>query len=133
MFWGIKRLKFLRTTEGTLVKKLATAVAAITAFGFVDSACAADIPTKARAYVPTPTAYNWTGFYIGGQAGGGWFSDQVTNGPNAADGTINFPPGFVHNKVNGSGGLAGGYAGYNYQIDQLVIGIEGDYSWAHLT
>jgi outer membrane immunogenic protein len=57
----------------------------------------------------------------------------VTNGPNAADGTINFPPGFVHNKVNGSGGLAGGYAGYNYQIDQLVIGIEGDYSWAHLT
>jgi outer membrane immunogenic protein len=93
---------------------------------------AADMPVKAPVYRAAP-AYSWTGFYVGGQAGAGWFSNQVTNGPNPADGTVNFPPGFVHNKINGSGALGGGYAGYNYQIEKFVIGIDGDYSWANLT
>jgi len=121
----------LTVNRGGLVKKFVTAVAAITAFGFVNSASAADMPTKAPAYAPIP--FSWTGFYVGAQAGGGWFDNQVTNGPNAADGTVNFPPGFVHNAVHGSGWLGGGYAGFNYQLSQFVIGIDGDYSGAHLT
>ncbi|HEX5210645.1 MAG TPA: outer membrane beta-barrel protein [Pseudolabrys sp.] len=111
--------------------KLAGLLAAAITFGAAQMASAADMPTKAPPHVPIP--YNWTGFYIGGQAGGGWFSNQVTNGPNAADGTVNFPPGFVHNAAHGSGWLGGGYAGYNYQINQVVIGIDGDYSWANLS
>jgi outer membrane immunogenic protein len=106
-------------------------VAAISTAASAHVASAADLPVKAP--VAVPYSYNWTGFYIGGQAGGGWFANQVTNGPNAADGTVNFPPGFVHNKVNGNGWLGGGYAGFNYQVSQFVIGIDGDYSWAHLT
>jgi outer membrane immunogenic protein len=94
-------------------------------------AAAADMPTKAPAYAPIP--FSWTGFYAGAQAGGGGFANQVTNGPNAADGTVNFPPEFVHSTANGSGWLGGGYAGFNHQINQFVIGIDGDYSWANLT
>ncbi|THD63213.1 MAG: porin family protein [Bradyrhizobium sp.] len=106
-----------------------TAVCAIA--GSIQVAAAADMPTKAPVYAPV--LYSWTGFYVGGQAGGGWFTNHVTNGLNPTDGTVNFPPGFVHNAVHGSGWLGGGYAGYNYQVNQLVVGIDGDYSWAHLT
>jgi outer membrane immunogenic protein len=112
-------------------------LAAVCAIFSAQAAVAADLPPmkapppRAPAYVPV--LYNWTGFYVGAEGGGGWFSNEVTNGLNAADGTTNFPPGFVHNKLNGSGWLAGGYAGYNYQINQLVLGIDGDYTWARLT
>jgi outer membrane immunogenic protein len=91
-------------------------------------ATAADMPTKAPVYAPV-AMYNWTGFYVGGQAGGGWYSSQTT----IVAGGTNFPAGFVDNKINGDGFLGGGYAGFNYQINQFVIGIDGDYSWADLT
>jgi outer membrane immunogenic protein len=113
-------------------------VAAVCAILSAQAAAAADLPIKSQPYPMkaqpyAPVLYNWTGFYVGGEGGGGWFSNQVTNGPNATDGTVNFPPGFVHNRVNGSGGLAGGYAGYNYQVNQIVLGVDGDYTWARLT
>jgi outer membrane immunogenic protein len=109
----------------SLVLSVACAIAS------VNAAAAADMALKAPLVAPIP--YTWSGFYVGGQVGGGWFANQVTNGPNPADGTVNFPPGFVHNTANGSGWLGGGYAGFNYQINQFVVGIDGDYSWANLT
>ncbi|TGQ19249.1 MAG: porin family protein [Mesorhizobium sp.] len=57
--------------------------------------------------------FSWTGFYVGGQAGGGW-NDSHWSG------------GFVPFNTNGSGGIFGGQIGYNYQIGQYVLGIEGD-------
>jgi outer membrane immunogenic protein len=98
------------------------------------SANAADLPSKiyTKAAPAVVASYNWNGFYVGGEFGGGWFDNQVTNGPNASDGTINFPPGFIHNTVHGSGWLGGGYGGYNYQISQFVFGVDGDYTWANL-
>jgi outer membrane immunogenic protein len=108
-----------------------TLLAVALSIGFAQAASAADMPTKAPAYAPIP--FSWTGFYVGGHLGGGWFDNQVTNGPNAADGTVNFPPGFVHDTAKGSGWLGGGYAGFNYQVNQFVVGIDGDYSWASLT
>lgn len=104
-------------------------LAATCAIVSVQVASAADMPTKAPAYAPVaPIGYNWTGFYVGGQIGGGWFSSQTTTvSPSAS-----FPAGFVQGTIDGSGFLGGGYAGYNYQINQFVIGIDGDYSWADL-
>ena len=57
------------------MKKLLLAGAAIIALGSA-SASAADIqrrqmPAKAPAYLPPPP-YNWTGFYVGINGGGGW-------------------------------------------------------------
>jgi outer membrane immunogenic protein len=91
-------------------------------------ATAADMPTKAPAYAPV-AMYNWTGFYLGGQVGGGWASNTVTH----VDGGTAFPAGFVDNAITSSGILGGVYGGYNYQINQFLIGIDGDYSFASLT
>jgi outer membrane immunogenic protein len=44
-----------------------------------------------------------------------------------------FPAGYLHPASHGSGLLGGGYAGFNYQINRLVIGIDGDYSRSNLT
>ena len=105
-------------------------LAAVAVVGFASVASAADMPTKAPApAVVVPIAYNWTGFYVGGQVGGGWASSTTTD----VDGTLAFPPGYVHPAINYSGVLGGGYAGFNYQINQFIIGIDGDYSWADLT
>jgi outer membrane immunogenic protein len=82
------------------------------------SAAAADLPPaapyyKAPAYAPV---YNWTGFYIGVNGGGGF-------GQSTWDSAGSF---------NLSGGLVGGTVGYNYQIGQAVIGAEGDIDWTDL-
>lgn len=67
---------------------------------------------------PDPV-FSWTGFYIGGHAGYGW-SKFTGNGTFGVD------------TVNAKGFLAGAQLGYNYQIGQFVIGVEGDYSWANV-
>jgi outer membrane immunogenic protein len=66
---------------------------------------AADLPTKAPYMVPAST-YNWSGAYIGINAGGGWLKDD---------------------EGNRNGGLIGGTLGYNFQPGgPWVWGLEGD-------
>jgi len=85
------------------------AIAAVPAVG-------ADLPTKAPpAPVYAPPPFSWTGFYIGANVGGGW-----------AQGTI------VDTVTGGSFGtgtrgafVGGGQLGYNYQVGNLVFGVEG--------
>ena len=103
-------------------------VAAACAIVSAQAAFAADMPTKAPAYAPVPM-YNWTGFYVGGQVGGAWASSTST----AVDATGAFLAGTVLNPVTPSGVLGGIYGGYNYQINQMVVGIDGDYSWVSLS
>ncbi|MGH6771795.1 MAG: outer membrane protein [Xanthobacteraceae bacterium] len=83
------------------------------------SAGAADLP---RRYDPAPVRapvyglYNWTGFYIGINGGGGWgHSDWTSAG------------GFDLN-----GGLIGGTIGYNWQSGPMVFGLEGDIDWTNI-
>jgi outer membrane immunogenic protein len=84
------------------------------------TAAAADLPRPAPApYYKAPVAipvYNWTGFYIGINGGGGFGRSQW-------DSTGGF---------NTSGGLVGGTVGYNYQFGQGVVGLEGDIDWADI-
>jgi len=113
------------------MKKFVFGIAASFAL-FATQASAADMAVKAPPPAPIAAAYNWTGFYLGGQGGGGWFDNNVTNGSVVLGTGNNFPPGLVHSPEHGSGGLGGVYGGYNYQINQFVVGIDGDYSWAGL-
>ena len=81
-------------------------------------ALAADIPTKA-----TPALiWNWTGFYAGVHAGysSGHINSVLVddNAPAEALGTSNW-----------RGSVVGAQVGYNYQIDKIVVGLEGDWSW----
>jgi outer membrane immunogenic protein len=92
----------------------------------VGGAFAADMPLKAP---PIPyTTYNWTGFYGGAEAGAGWATQQVYD----VTGGAAFPAGTLENPLNLNGPLGGFYGGANYQFNQFVIGIDGDYTWANL-
>jgi outer membrane immunogenic protein len=92
-------------------------------FGVVGSALAADLPNTKGPPVfapPPPPVFTWTGFYVGGQAGYEWgrtVGDLYTD-PGVF---IEHLPGY-----DASGVVGGLHAGYNYQINQFVLGIEGD-------
>ena len=96
---------------------------------------AADIPLKAP---PPPPAWTWTGFYIGLQAGGGWGTTGLvsTSGVACAPGLGCTPPfpasGLPPGSYNTHGPFGGGTLGYNWQINRLVLGIEGDASAANI-
>jgi outer membrane immunogenic protein len=70
----------------------------------------------ARAPVYYSPYYNWTGFYLGINGGGGW-------GDSHWQGVGHFGM---------SGGQVGGTAGYNWQLGQAVVGLEGDVDYNHL-
>lgn len=98
------------------------AVTAVSAFG-------ADLPARVYTKAPPviPEVWDWSGFYIGVQGGGGWGTSKETffNAPNS--------PAFVGTQnYDISGGMAGGVAGYNWQSGPVVFGIEGDYNWANI-
>jgi outer membrane immunogenic protein len=105
-----------------VMKKFLLASAGFIALG-VASASAADIPRRevmpAKAPVYMAPAYNWTGFYVGVNGGGGWGHSDWSN-----------PSGTLNSKL--SGGLVGGTLGYNYQMGQAVVGLEGDIDWSNI-
>lgn len=90
------------------------------------TASAADLPARSYVKAPplaVPAAYDWSGFYIGINGGGGggqscWTLLLVQTN----DGCF-----------NASGGLAGGQIGYNWQFDRTVLGLEVSGDWANLT
>jgi outer membrane immunogenic protein len=129
------------------MRKLFIASIAVAAF-CGEPALAADMPVKARPMLPVAApAYNWTGCYIGANGGYGWNNNRSTysNDPNAPNGdpinfvpdpsTFHFPLQYISTPTgtSGSGGLAGGGAGCNWQSQQWVLGIEGDIDWAGIS
>lgn len=87
------------------------------------AAFAADMPrpvTKAPAAVAAPL-FNWTGCYVGAHAGGLWGEVDHSNSLSSPD---------LARDDDFSSFTAGGHLGCNYQINHLVLGIEGDLSWA---
>jgi opacity protein-like surface antigen len=90
------------------------AVAALLIAAPLSAANAADMALKAPPAAP-PAAYNWTGFYVGAEGGGGWGRAEDTD-----------VGGFDSGPFSLSGGLIGGTVGYNWQIDKIVLGLEGD-------
>jgi outer membrane immunogenic protein len=86
----------------------------------------------ARTYTKAPavvaSVYSWTGFYVGVEGGGDWGRSQHYEN-NPASATFGLPQ---TGGINLSGALAGGTVGYNYQINNIVIGIENDISWTNI-
>ncbi len=95
------------------------ALAVVTMMG---AANAADLPRRQAMPAKAPVfeaPYNWTGFYVGINGGGGWGHSSWSNSFGTAD-------------ANLSGGLVGGTIGYNYQMGQAVFGLEGDLDWSNI-
>ena len=85
------------------------------------------LASAAQAADMAPAAYNWTGFYLGANAGVSWNNSSVDNSFNL-DGTA---ADRLKNKIDSSQAAftAGGLLGYNYQIDQIVLGAETDFNY----
>jgi len=88
--------------------------------------------TKAPMMAP---AYNWTGFYVGGNVGGQWGSSDPSTS------TVFSPTGYFAASsvpavntvgaqgINSSSVTGGLTAGYNWQVNNAVFGIEGDINY----
>ena len=103
------------------MRTLLLAGAGLLAMG-VASASAADLPARMPAKAPVyvaPMTYNWTGFYLGLNGGGGF-------GRSEFNGTL--PSG----SFDTSGGLFGATVGYNWQTGPVVLGLEGDIDWSNI-
>jgi outer membrane immunogenic protein len=99
----------------TLLAALAASVSVACSVGI---AHAADLGTP---YVKAPPGFDWTGLYFGGH--GGWaqanfdFFTAITTTPNQSS----------------KGGFGGVQAGYNVQHRNIVLGVEADASFGHLS
>ena len=106
------------------MRKLLSATAALSALLATSLAAnAADMYVKAPPPAPPPPPFSWTGFYIGGNFGGAWFhADDVRD-------TL-FNVDFGHQGNNNGAFIGGGQVGFNYQVNSVVFGVEGDFDWA---
>jgi outer membrane protein OmpA-like peptidoglycan-associated protein len=97
--------------------------------------CAAAALCAATPAFAQDVQLNWTGFYLGIHGGYGWGKDKnafgtvIDNG--SPDNAANEAGPYNHST---NGGLAGGQLGFNYEFDSnVVIGAEGDFSWAGIS
>jgi outer membrane immunogenic protein len=86
-------------------------------------AMAADLPSRKEApvYIAPAPVYSWTGFYAGAEFGGQWGNNSTSLVNNYTGNTL-----LTTGSYNTSGVVGGGLVGYNYQINQFVLGVEGD-------
>lgn len=72
--------------------------------------------------------FDWTGLYFGGQAGYGRSDIDIYEGPDpAVTFYVGGTPGDFLQTFTSSSGVYGIVAGYNWQMDNVVFGIEGSY------
>lgn len=117
--------------------KFLTVVATMGAILGISAASAADLPARTYTKAPAVVApvYNWTGFYVGVNAGGAWGSSDPTTT------TIFSPTGYFATtspgaiaiagaqRINSSGFTGGLTAGYNWQASNFVFGLESDFNY----
>jgi outer membrane immunogenic protein len=91
-------------------------------------AAAADLSPRYYKAPPPAPAFSWTGCYIGGDVGGAWSSQDVSN-----TSPVSTDQAGVTGTINASGVIGGAYGGCNFQwTPAWVIGVEGDWSGANL-
>jgi outer membrane immunogenic protein len=97
--------------------KVLVAGTALAALMFASAAQAADM---------TPAGYDWTGFYLGANAGVAWNNSSVDNNIYTTGVRIDQ----LENDFDGGQTTftAGGLLGYNYQMDRIVLGLEADFN-----
>ena len=106
------------------------AAAAVALFG-MGSASAADLNGGIKDAMVYEPAAGWSGAYIGVSGGSALSSPKFSD----LERNIEHPICFSFESCGDAqafGGLIGGTLGYNWQIRNLVLGVEGDISWAGL-
>lgn len=105
------------------MKKLMLATTAL--LTLASAASAADMRARMPAKAPPmmAPALNWSGFYVGVMGGYGW-SDEARA---RVGGTVT-----TATTDELRGGFVGGTLGYNWQMSQIVFGIEADAAWSDM-
>jgi outer membrane immunogenic protein len=98
--------------------------------GFSAAANAADLPARTYRAPPPVVApiYNWGGFYVGINGGGGSSRNCYTITSVAGVAVAPNSEG-CH---DATGGMAGGQVGYRWQMSNWVFGVEAQGDWANL-
>jgi outer membrane immunogenic protein len=108
------------------VSAVSTLLACISTASF-----AADMAVKA----PQPTAYQWSGCYVGANVGGGASGSNFDTAVDPGTHLLGGDPAVVAATGTGSHGgdglIAGGQVGCNWQSGLLVAGLEGDFDYFH--
>jgi outer membrane immunogenic protein len=117
--------------------KFRTALLALVGVAASTAAIAADLPTRKAPPAPVPVIapWSWTGFYVGGYVGGTFGSANWSdtggsfgNGFGCGSSLCSFDGS--GNSGTHAGFTGGGYVGANYQFNQFVIGIEGEFGYS---
>lgn len=91
------------------------------------SALAADLDPPPPVDDLRPATYDWTGAFVGVIGSVVSLEGHYDKIPDCVPGAPPCPP--VDPEMSGTGYMGGFIAGFNYQIDDFVLGVEGDYQW----
>jgi outer membrane immunogenic protein len=113
----------------------AITVSVFAALAGTSAVSAADLAPRPYTKAPAPIVevWNWTGFYIGGNAGYSWGRSRTdVSYFNTVTGLAIVPPvgSVTSSGFDMNGGIAGGQAGYNWQTSNWVFGLEADIQWS---
>lgn len=106
-----------------IMRGLVVLVAALGVALGAAQAAAADLPIPQPA-AAAPPVFDWSGPYVGVGIGGGAGNDHDSLTPSAA---------LAADAFTLQGWAGDIYAGENWQIDQYVLGVEGDLTYANLS
>jgi outer membrane immunogenic protein len=87
---------------------------------------AADVPYPVKGPARFEATESWAGFYLGGQVG---YGTDAVGWRNLGTSALFSPPN-SRTRDDGGGIIGGGQLGYNFQINRIVLGIEGTLSAA---
>ncbi len=111
-------------------------LAFLIAMSGVAPATAADLPSRVLTKAPAVNdpAYNWGGWYAGGQIGSAWGTSNVGNAFVDGAAPIANQQTFAATspQLSATGFSGGGQIGYNHQVDRWLFGIEADASYTRL-
>jgi outer membrane immunogenic protein len=102
-------------------------LASVSVLALTYGAVAADLPARPapmpmKAVAPAP-AWTWTGFYLGLNGGGVWHR--------AAFAGVDQVPNVDFSTIKVASPTFGVQAGFNWQVQQLVLGVEADWNYTN--
>ena len=118
----------VKKSRETGMRKFLLGVVGLAALGTAP-AFAADLAPYTKAPAMVAAIYDWSGFYVGFNGGGGWSHACWTNTATSSGPTV---PSVSEGCHDASGGMVGGQAGYRFQSANWVFGVEGQGDWADL-
>jgi outer membrane immunogenic protein len=127
---------------GAFMNRLFFAAIILMAASLSGPSFAADLPAQMPAKAPySAPPVNWSGFYIGLNAGGAWSradlgTSTIFDPANGADyfgdaASTNLFNSVGNQRAKASGFIGGAQAGFNWQVDNFVAGLETDFQSFH--